>query len=86
MTIREISKQLHQLSHGIINGEHFTIRELERTISMWMRGSKRYICEITLADSSWLFSIDRFADAADGYDYYIPDTREQEERLWEALR
>jgi len=34
---------------------------------------------ITLADGNWYFYVSRYADTPDGYDYMIPDTREQED-------
>ena len=40
------------------------------------------IGEVTLADGNWLFALGRYADE---YDYWIPDTREQEQRLYDAL-
>lgn len=81
MTIKEIAGQLHKMSKGHINGEKFTKRELENVFQMWMRNSTRYIGSITLPDGEWLFSLDRFGDKADQFDYTIPDTREQEMEL-----
>lgn len=82
MTLREVASQVHALSHGRVNGEKFTKRELKNVFTMWMRESTRYIGEITLADGNWLFALGRYADE---YDYWIPDTREQEQRLYDAL-
>lgn len=91
MTLHNIASQLHSLSDGRINGEHFTKAELERALQMWMRNSERnaiknaFVLEIVLRDGAWLAEVTRFADSPDGFDYWIPDTREQEARLYEAL-
>lgn len=87
MTIHEISCQLYHLTRGHINGEVFTKTQLEASIRRWMRNPEqlkiknRFVLEGQLPDGCWLITIDKFADAADGYDYTIPDTREQEEAL-----
>ena len=91
MTIHEISNQLHALSvDGIFNGEKFAKRELEHYINnCFEKGSlklkNRLVMEINLRDGKWLFTVDRFSDSVNGFDYYIPDTREQEAHIWELL-
>lgn len=89
MTIREVATQMHNLSGGKLNGEQFSKRELEEYISnMFRTGLKldnTLVMEIALPDGNWLCTVDRFAYAADGFDYYIPDTREQEARIWKRL-
>lgn len=91
MTIHEISNQLHALSvNSFFNGEKFTKRELEHYINnCFEKGSlklkNRLVMEINLRDGKWLFTVDRFSDSVSGFDYYIPDTREQEARIWELL-
>ena len=88
MTILELSSQLHALSvGGHINGLKLSKRELESYISNMFRTGvslklgNRLVMEIALPDGRWLFTVNRFSDAADGFDYTIPDTREQEGRL-----
>lgn len=89
MTIHNIAQQLHTLSlDGHINGEKFTRRELEEAIQRWMTNPEklqipnRYVFEICLRDGRWFGTIDKVGDE---YDYYIPDTREEEARLVERL-
>jgi len=91
MTIREISSQLlHIAIDGRINGEKFSKAGLERYISTMFRGGDLKLgnaiaMEINLRDGHWLFTVERFSNEADGFDYYIPDTREQEDRIWKRL-
>lgn len=89
MTIHEIAHQLYNLSiDGFINGEKFSRRELEDAIKRWMtnpeklRIPNRYVIEISLRDGRWFATIDKVPG---GYDYTIPDTREEEARLIEQL-
>ena len=93
MTIHEVSTQLHKLSvDGFFNGEQFTKRELEAYIKGMFRpgttlkADNRLVMEIALRDGGWLFTIDRFSDRPDGFDYYIPDNRDQEARIWSLLQ
>lgn len=92
MTLHNIASQLHKLAvDGRINGEHFTEAELERALRHWMRDAEHnaiknaFVLEIVLKDGAWLAEVSRFDESADGFDYWIPDTREQEARLYEAL-
>ena len=68
----------------------FAKRELEHYINnCFEKGSlklkNRLVMEISLRDGKWLFTVDRFSDSVSGFDYYIPDTREQEAHIWELL-
>ena len=92
MTLHEITKQLFHLSiDNHFNGEHFTRQEFKHYIINMMRTSESLkirntiVMEISLADGSWLFAVNKFADTSDGYDYFIPDTREQEAQIWRQL-
>lgn len=92
MTITEVTKQLFDLSaDNRFNGERFTRQELKHYITNMMRNSEtlkiqnRIVMEINLKDGTWLFTVDKFSDTPDGYDYWIPDTREQEARIWKRL-
>ena len=81
MTIQEVSKQLIQLSvAGYINGEKFTADRLTNQIASWFRGSSksRIVMEIALPDGRWFFSVNRFGNGRDGFDYTIPENREEE--------
>jgi hypothetical protein len=84
MTIHETADQLHRLSvAGYINGEKFTVKRLENQIAAWFRasGKRQIVMEIALPDGRWFFTVNRFSDKRDGYDYTIPDDREQEARI-----
>lgn len=88
MTIKEVSASLYNLSvGGVFNGERFTASQFDRLISNYFREGvqltlgNRVVLEITLPDGSWFFQVVRYNDKPDGFDYDIPDTREQEQRL-----
>lgn len=86
MTLRTISDQLFSLSlGGYFNGEKFSRQELTHYIANMFRTGTRLIGEICLPDGRWFFKITKYADTPDGYDYFIPTTREQEELLKEEL-
>ena len=81
MTIHDTAAQLHRLSvAGYINGERFTVKRLENQIEAWFRGTdkRQIVMEISLPDGRWFFTVNRFSEKPDGFDYTIPDTREQE--------
>jgi len=86
MTLREISNQLYSLSvDGFFNHEKFAKSQLYDHLSTMFcdkpdTGSA-IIMEIALPDGWWIFSVSRYSRAADGFSYFIPDTREQESRI-----
>lgn len=87
MTLHEVTDQIFSLSLGhIINSEKFSKQRLEKQIVMLTRpetGSNWYIFEICLPDGKWMAEVTQFR--AGEFDYYIPDTREQEAFLWDKL-
>lgn len=89
MTIRNIVDQLHTIAvDGTFNGEHFSKSELNYYICNMFRpelNTRNLIMEITLLDGNWFFSINRYSDNPDGFDYTIPDNREQESRILALL-
>lgn len=86
MTITSITNQLFTLSlGGFFNGEKFTRQQLNHHIANAMRTGDKYIMEIALPDGKWLFQISRWSDKPDGFDFFIPETREQETHLWKTL-
>ena len=90
MTIHEVSTQLYNLALGhFLNGQKWTRQSLEHYIRTMFNGNLKLdnaiVLEICLRDGKWLMTVDRFSDAADGYDYYIPDDRDQEKRIWQML-
>ena len=85
MTKAELVSQLMDLSvAGYFNGEKFSKERLNTYISKMCRnaGDKLYM-EISLPDGRWLFRITRYADG--DWNYYIPDTRELENKLTAEL-
>lgn len=86
MTIHNIASQLHDLSvAGYFNGEKFSKAELEHYIRNMFRTGSTLVMEIALPDGRWFFKIERYANEADGYDYSIPDTREEEDKIFALL-
>lgn len=93
MTLKEISKQLFSLSvGGYFNREKFTEKQLHNYISGMFRGGvslavkNTVVMEIALPDGWWYFTITRWGNGADGFDYCIPDTREESDRIWPMLK
>lgn len=89
MTLHDIASQIHNLTFGgHVNGEKFTKVELEHVFSKWLAHAEHniipntMIIEVCLRDGRWLATISK---TPYGYDYYIPDTREQESYLRNKL-
>ena len=94
MTIHDVASQLYSLSvDHKFNGVRFTRRQLEDRIACDFRPglaatNKIPYCEamtIRLPDGEWLFLIDQCPSDPECFGYTIPDTREQEARLWARL-
>lgn len=86
MTLHEVTSYLFNTSLGhFINGEKFTRNELQTYIKRMTRPEvhKTMIIEVCLPDGRWLAEVTQFAP--EEYDWYIPETREQEQRLWDRL-
>ena len=84
MSIKEITTQLYDLSiAGYFNREKFTKARLETYINTMLRTGDSLIMEVALPDGWWLCEVQKVNGA--GYDYYIPDTREQETALKRKL-
>lgn len=85
MTINEVINQVYGLSvAGYFNGEKYSKREFAEYVKGVFRpelNTTRWLMEIALPDGRWYFSMYRFADDRDGYDYFIPETRLQEQAL-----
>lgn len=85
MTINELINQVYGLSvAGYFNGEKYSKREFAEYVKGVFRpelNTSRWLMEIALPDGRWFFQMTRFSDAADGFDYYIPDNRAQEQAL-----
>ena len=90
MTLHETIQSVYGLTvAGYINREKMTLTAFEGYIKNLFKGntklSNRVVVEIALPDGWWLCQIIRFADRRDGFNYEIPETREQEQRIWKAL-
>ena len=88
MTIHEISKQIIDISvGGVLNGEVFTVERLCTYIQKMIRNdSDNLIMEISLPDGLWYFQIRRWTERGHfQYEYFLPETREQEMRLKKSL-
>lgn len=88
MKLHQATDALFDLSiGGFFNGQQYKRNELYDYVSSMFRGTLKLgnslVLEISLPDGRWLCSINRLANGE--YDYYIPDTREQETRLYERL-
>ena len=86
MTIHDVSSQLVSLAvDNKLNGIKFSVKSLEQHLRMTFRpevhlhGGNKYVMEISLPDGGWYIYIIEYAPGE--YDYYIPDTREQEKRV-----
>lgn len=90
MTIHELANAIINTAiDGKFNGEQITRRGLEHYLAKMFTGDlklgNRLVASINLPDGEWLFEVVHYNDLPDGYDFIIPETREQEERLWKSL-
>ena len=92
MTIHDVASQLINLSvGGYINGEKFSKDRLENQLRCLFRNEEHnaiahtVVMEVALRDGRWLFSVTHYNNKPDGFDYMIPDTREQEDELFARL-
>ena len=84
MTFTDTINQIYDLTiAGFINGEKFTKTEFKEALKHWLLAKNSYIIEISLPDGRWLCKISKFANGE--YDYFLPETREQEKRLYAEL-
>ena len=90
MTINEMTNQLYDLSAaGYFNGEKYSRKEFAEYVKGIFRpetNRKRWLMEIAMPDGRWYFQMTRFSDSKDGFDYYIPETRTQEQALISNLK
>lgn len=92
MKIEEVAKQLHSLSvAGYINREKFTLERLTNQLKTFCGREevdfpvgRKYVLEVAFLDGWWWCYVAKYSDAVDGYDYWIPDTREQEKAMMKS--
>lgn len=83
MTLHDVATQIHSMTGGHVNGEKYSLAQLEKNIATWCRNAEgHYIGIVSLPDGDWLYELTK---GDYGYDYSIPDTREQENRLYDVL-
>lgn len=92
MTLHEMSAQLKSLAvNGQINGLKSCTRQwIEQYIKTMFRDApngKQIFMTILLPDrpQEWLFEVERFDNSPDGWFYYLPETEEQEQRLFTRM-
>lgn len=81
MTKTELVNQIYGLSvAGYFNGEKFSLKRLNTYLGALCRndGDKLFM-RIALPDGEWLFKIVRYSTG--DWDYFIPDTRDEEQKL-----
>jgi len=85
MTKLELVNQLTDLAiDNRFNAEKFSKKRLHTYISKMCRNiGDSLVMNISLPDGDWYFRINRYS--ATEYDYEIPETREQETRIINAL-
>lgn len=86
MTLKELSHILHKTSvAGYFNGEKFAESRLLNYMAGLFRVTDKITMQIALPDGWWYFDIWRYNNSADGYTYRIPETRQEERRVIDAL-
>ena len=89
MTLKQVSDSLYGLSvFGYFNGEKFTRAQLRNYLKRAFRPETQtssWVMEIALPDGRWFCQVSRYSPASDGFDYFIPETRAQEQRLLDRL-
>lgn len=93
MTINQLADQvLRSAVDNRINGEKFTKKRfiiyVERLMSAGPAIPHTLVLDIELPDGRWNFTVGhdpRSDDFRDGYDWWVPDTREDEARLVDHL-
>lgn len=84
MTLTEVTNQIYDLTiAGYINGEKFTRKQFKEAVKHWFLTGKKFIIEVSLPDGRWLCKIIKLSN--DEWDYFLPETRKQEERLYSEL-
>ena len=84
MTLNELSKMTYKLCIGhYMNDVKWTPSSLKGYLAvMLIKEHDKYIGQLCLPDGKWFC---QFTKNGDYYDLYIPDTREQEQRLIDNL-
>ena len=83
MTLNDVVSQIYSLTKGHVNGEVFTQKRLNDQLrAMLRKENDQYIFEVSLPDGDWFVKAIRRGNM---YDYYVPDTRKEEQRYIDEL-
>lgn len=92
MTFTELTDQLYSLSVASPMGRFNAVPESNKAwiksylYTIFVRSGSntdKAIIQISLPDGQWYCKITKFAEGQ--YDYYIPETREQNARIWDEF-
>ena len=85
MTLNEVLTQIHDLSDGRINGMRYPKKRFFKNFHHFFEdcGFEKFIISVRLPDGEWNCKIYKLPDGE--YDYFLPDTREQDDDLWREL-
>lgn len=89
MTLNNVIDQLYAMSvAGYFNGEKYSKREFAAYLKSVFRAelnTRSWVMEIALPDGRWYFKVYRWHDDADGFDYWLPTNRQEEQELLTQL-
>lgn len=80
MTRNDMTNQIYDLSNGIINGEKLTKTLFTKMVKDHFDLFNELTLKLTLPDGDWFCKIHKWDNKE--YDYFIPDTREQEKKYF----
>ena len=82
MTKQDVVNQLYELSHDFNGMDDVSKSWLKEYIDTCGYDDGNVYLVIKLPDGEWFMEVSKHSF---GWDYYIPDTREEEDRLWDKL-
>lgn len=89
MTLNEIAKQLESLTiDNFFNREKMPRHWIGNQLNThFVRGksNRPFVVEVALPDGWWFVKVYKVPNVPNCYDYYIPETREENEALWKSL-
>lgn len=89
MTLNNVTDQLYSMAvAGYFNGEKYSKLEFAAYLKGVFRAelnTRSWVMEIALPDGRWYFKVYRWRDGSDGFDYWIPTNRTEEQKLLTQL-
>lgn len=80
MTLNQMSDHVYRFSRGhILNGQKNTKEDFRFWFNRMFRNNEMVLFSMELPDGEWLC---KAVHTQYGYDYFVPDTREEEYRLF----